>query len=184
MDSPVECAPGGQDQVHGKQDAVAGHGEGHPVRIGIHPGQEVHGRHAGEDRRHVHPHKADGLFRVGAVLVEEVDVVPPVPLSSNGRRTDAGGGFFEFHIGHPGQMHGLLGHPVGAEQVDRHQENGKQDADYLSIHDRSRLSYAKIIKKAALKVKAFSRSGTYRSFQKKRQKAVPFLTQLFAVFGR
>ena len=117
-----------------------------------------------------HPHKADGLFRVGAVLVEEVDVVPPVPLSSNGRRTDAGGGFFEFHIGHPGQMHGLLGHPVGAEQVDRHQENGKQDTDRLGIHDRSRLSYAKIIKKAALKVKAFSRSGTYRSFQKKRQK--------------
>ena len=100
-----------------------------------------------------------------------------------GRRTDAGGGFFEFHIGHPGQMHGLLGHPVGAEQVDRHQENGKQDTDRLGIHDRSRLSYAKIIKKAALKVKAFSRSGTYRSFQKKRQKAVPFLTQLFAVFG-
>ena len=184
MDSPVECAPGGQNQVDGKQDAVAGHGEGHPVRAGIHPGQEVHGRHAGEDRRHVHPHKADGLFRVGAVLVEEVDVVPPVPLSSNGRRTDAGGGFFEFHIGHPGQMHGLLGHPVGAEQVDRHQENGKQDTDRLGIHDRSRLSYAKIIKKAALKVKAFSRSGTYRSFQKKRQKAVPFLTQLFAVLGR
>ena len=170
MAPPVECAPGGQNQVDGKQDAVAGHGEGHPVRAGIHPGQEVHGRHAGEDRRHVHPHKADGLFRVGAVLVEEVDVVPPVPLSSNGRRTDAGGGFFEFHIGHPGQMHGLLGHPVGAEQVDRHQENGKQDTDRLGIHDRSRLSYAKIIKKAALKVKAFSRSGTYRSFQKKRQK--------------
>lgn len=183
MDSPVERAPGGQNQVDGKQNPVAGHGKGQAVRIGIHPGQEVHGRHAGEDRRHVHPHKADGLFRVGAVLVEEVDVVPPVPLSSNGRRTDAGGGFFEFHIGHPGQMHGLLGHPVGAEQVDRHQENGKQDTDRLGIHDRSRLSYAKIIKKAALKVKAFSRSGTYRAFQKKRQKAVPFLTQLFAVFG-
>ena len=116
MAPPVECAPGGQNQVDGKQDAVAGHGEGHPVRAGIHPGQEVHGRHAGEDRRHVHPHKADGLFRVGAVLVEEVDVVPPVPLSSNGRRTDAGGGFFEFHIGHPGQMHGLLG-PLASQGI-------------------------------------------------------------------
>lgn len=166
MAPPVERTPGGQNQVDGKQNPVAGHGKGQAVRIGIHPGQEVHGRHAGEDRRHVHPHKSDGLFRVGAVLLEEIDVIPPVPFSPDGRWADAGGGFQKFHIGHPGQMHGLPDHPVGAEQVDRHQENGKQDTDRLGIHDRSRLSYAKIIKKAALKVKAFSRSETYRSFQK------------------
>ena len=70
---------------------------------------------------------------------------------------------------------GSVGLVMNASELDMissamHQENGKQDTDRLGIHDRSRLSYAKIIKKAALKVKAFSRSGTYRSFQKKRQK--------------